>query len=165
MTTAWHLVHTKPKQENTALANLERQGYECYLPQMRTEKIRRRRMEVVTEAMFPRFLFIRLDSGEQGKSWAPIRSTLGVINLVYFGAKAATVEDELVGLLRERESSMPTSTMFVPGDAITVADGPFAGIEAIYQAADPEHRALILLELLNKPVTMQVDASRLRKAA
>ena len=28
----WYLIHTKPRQESVALENLERQGYQCYLP-------------------------------------------------------------------------------------------------------------------------------------
>jgi transcriptional antiterminator RfaH len=163
-TTAWYLVHTKPRQEDIALTNLERQGYECYLPQMRIERIRRRKAEVATEPMFPRYLFIRLDSSDQGKSWSPIRSTLGVSQLVHFGARAAKVDDTLVDLLRQRERSLPTEAMFHSGDSVVIADGPFAGIEAIYQTADAERRAFILLEILAKPVAMHIDAGRLRKA-
>ncbi len=37
-TTAWYLIHTKPRQEHIALTNLERQGYTCYLPLLRVEK-------------------------------------------------------------------------------------------------------------------------------
>lgn len=51
-TTAWHLVYTKAQQEDIALVNLERQGYTCYLPKLRIEKIRRRKTEVVIEPMF-----------------------------------------------------------------------------------------------------------------
>ena len=163
-TTAWYLVHTKPRQEDIALANLERQGYECYLPQMRIERIRRRKAEVATEPMFPRYLFIRLDSSDQGKSWSPIRSTLGVSQLVHFGARAAKVDDTLVDLLRQRERAMPTEAMFHRGDSVIITDGPFAGIEAIYQTADADRRAFILLDILSKPVPMQIDAGRLRKA-
>jgi len=163
-TTAWYLVHTKPRQEEIALVNLERQGYECYLPQMRIERIRRRKAEVATEPMFPRYLFIRLDSSDQGKSWSPIRSTLGVSQLVHFGARAAKVDDTLVDLLRQRERALPTQAMFHSGDSVVIADGPFAGIEAIYQTADAERRAFILLEILAKPVSMQIDAGCLRKA-
>lgn len=163
-TTAWYLVHTKPRQEDIALANLQRQGYECYLPQKRIERIRRRKAEVATEPMFPRYLFIRLDSSDQGKSWSPIRSTLGVSQLVHFGARAAKVDDSLVELLRQRERSLPTEAMFQTGDSVVIADGPFAGIEAIYQTADAERRAFILLEILAKPVSMHIDAGRLRKA-
>ena len=163
-TLSWYLVHTKPRQEVIALANLERQGYECYLPQMRIERIRRRKAEVTTEPMFPRYLFIRLDSSDQGKSWSPIRSTLGVSQLVHFGARAAKVDDTLVDLLRQRERVLTTEAMFQTGDSVIIADGPFAGIEAIYQTADAERRAFILLEILAKPVSMHIDAGRLRMA-
>ena len=163
-TMAWYLVHTKPRQEDIALANLERQGYECYLPQMSIERVRRRKAEVATEPMFPRYLFVRLDSSDQGKSWSPIRSTLGVSQLVHFGARAAKVDDTLVDLLHQRERTLPTEAMFQTGDAVVIADGPFAGIEAIYQTADAERRAFILLEILAKPVSMQIDTGRLRKA-
>ena len=161
---SWYLVHTKPRQEDVALTNLQRQGYECYLPQMRIERIRRRKAEIATEPMFPRYLFIRLDSSDQGKSWSPIRSTLGVSQLVHFGARAAKVDDALVDLLRQREQALPMDAMFHSGDAVVITDGPFAGIEAIYQTADAERRAFILLEILSKPVSMQIDAGRLRKA-
>ena len=164
LTTAWYLVHTKPRQEDLALANLERQGYVCYLPQIRIEWIRGRKAEVVIEPMFPRYLFIRLDSSDQGKSWSPIRSTLGVSQLVHFGARAAKVDDTLVDLLRQRERTAPAEAMFQSGDAVVITDGPFAGIEATYQTADAERRAFILLEILSKPVPMQIDVGRLRKA-
>ena len=163
-TLSWYLVHTKPRQEDIALANLERQGYQCYLPQMRIERVRRRKAEISTEPMFPRYLFVRLDSRDQGKSWSPIRSTLGVSQLVHFGARAAKVDDSLVDLLRQRERTLPTEAMFHSGDSVVIADGPFAGIEAIYQTADAERRAFILLEILAKPVSMHIDAGRLRKA-
>ena len=162
-TTAWYLVHTKPRQEDLALANLERQGYQCYLPQMRIERIRRRKAEVATEPMFPRYLFIRLDSSDQGKSWSPIRSTLGVSQLVHFGARAAKVDDTLVDLLRQRERAMPTEAMFHSGDSVVITDGPFAGIEAVYQTADAERRSFILLEVLSKPVSVRIDTTLLRK--
>lgn len=163
-TESWYLVHTKPRQEDVALANLQRQGYECYLPQMRIERIRRRKAEIATEPMFPRYLFIQLDSSDQGKSWSPIRSTLGVSQLVHFGARAAKVDDALVELLHQREQAMPMDAMFHSGDSVVITDGPFAGIEAIYQTADAGRRAFILLEILSKPVSMQIDAGRLRKA-
>jgi transcriptional antiterminator RfaH len=78
----WYLIHTKPRQELRALENLQRQGYECYLPLLPTEKIQQKLVAIVDEPLFPRYLFIRLDSSQSGKSWTPIRSTLGVSKLV-----------------------------------------------------------------------------------
>lgn len=84
--------------------------------------------------------------------------------LVHFGARAAKVDDTLVDLLRQRERALPAEAMFRSGDSVVIADGPFAGIDAIYQTADAERRAFILLEILAKPVSMHIDAGRLRKA-
>jgi transcriptional antiterminator RfaH len=162
-TESWYLVHLKPRQENAALANLERQGYECYLPQMRIERIRRSKVTVVTEPMFSRYLFIRLDSSDQGKSWSPIRSTLGVSQLVTFGGQAAKVDDTLIDMLRQRERILPQQNMFYSGDSVLITDGPFAGLEAIYQTMDAKQRAFILIEILAKPVPMEIDAGRLQK--
>lgn len=161
---SWYLVHTKPRQEETALLNLERQGYACYLPRLVVEKVRRRKAEMVSEAMFPRYLFVQLDTSGQGQSWSPIRSTLGVSRLVHFGNHPAKANDQLVALLRSREEALPAERLFSPGEAVRVAEGPFAGIEAIYQTADAERRSVILLEILSKTVTLQIDTAALRKA-
>lgn len=160
---SWYLIHTKPKLEQVALTNLERQGYQCYLPQMRIERIRRRKAEIVTEPMFPRYLFVRLDQSEQGKSWVPIRSTLGISQIVFFGANAAKVDDALIDLLQQHEQAMPAEALFHSGDSVIITDGPFAGIEAIFQTTDSEHRAFVLLEILSRPVSMQIEVERLRK--
>ena len=162
-TTAWYLIHTKPRQEHIALTNLERQGYTCYLPLLRVEKIRRRKAEVVSEPMFARYLFVRLDTSDNGPSWAPIRSTLGVSQLVRFGTRPAKVEDPLVDLLRNRELAQPTEPLFSQGDKVVITEGPFAGLEAAYQMTDAEQRAMVLLHILSQPVPVKIDAASLRK--
>lgn len=49
----WYVVHSKPRQEARALANLTQQGYDCYLPLRRTEKIYKRGLAIVQEPLFP----------------------------------------------------------------------------------------------------------------
>lgn len=63
--------------------------------------------------------------------------------LVHFRARAAKVDDTLVDLLRQRKQPLQSEAMFHSGDSVVIADGPFAGIEAIYQTADAERRAFI----------------------
>ena len=41
-------------------------------------------------------------------------------------------------------------TRFKPGDAVTVVEGPFAGINAIFEAKTGRERVVLLLELLNR---------------
>jgi transcriptional antiterminator RfaH len=160
----WYLVFTKPRQEAIALKNLQDQGYPCYLPMMRIERLRRRVAAIGVEPMFPRYLFIRLDSGEHGKSWSPIRSTPGVSHLVRFGIRPAKVDDRLIDLLREREQRLPEERLFLAGDRVVITEGSLAGVEAIFQTSSAERRAMILLEILSQPVVLGVDTATLRKA-
>ena len=163
-TLAWYLIHTKQRQEALALTNLSRQGFECYMPMLRLQKIRQRKTALVAEPMFPRYLFIRLDTSGSGQSWSPIRSTLGVNQLVRFGGQPAKVDAQLIDLIRSREQGTQTQPLFSAGDNVTVADGPFAGLEAIYQNTDAESRSMILLNILSKPVAMRIDTASLRRA-
>jgi transcriptional antiterminator RfaH len=162
---SWFLVHCKPRQEKVALQNLERQGYQCYLPTLCTEKLRRGALSVVEEPLFPRYLFLRL--GEQGtaRGLAPVRSTKGVSRLVGFGVAPVRVEDALVAFLQKREAAarQAPERLFVPGDRVRLTDGAFAGIEGIYQMTDGEQRAVVLIEFLSKPVSLRVPPSDLRK--
>ena len=164
-TSAWFLVRSKPRQESVALTQLARQGYESYLPLFAAEKLVRRKSTVVQEPMFARYLFVRLDTTGQGQSWSPIRSTVGVSELVCFGSRPARVDDALIATLREREIAQQASptTLFAHGDSVRITEGAFAGLEAIYQMNDAEGRAMVLLDLLSKPVAMTIDAASLRK--
>jgi len=168
-------VHTKARQEETAVTNLERQNYRCYMPMIHLEKIRRGKSVIVEEPMFPSYVFVQLENSENGKgisdgsgkgqSWTPIRSTLGVRDLVRFGGQSPKVDPDLIAALLEREQLQQTTpqALFAAGDKVVVTEGAFAGLEAIYQTADAECRSMILLNLLNKPVQMRIEPGRLRK--
>ncbi len=93
---AWYLIYTKPRQERYARENLERQGYEVYLPLMKDRRRRKGRYVEIVDALFPRYLFIHLD--QDTDNWSPIRSTFGVSGLVYFGFKPARVASDFVAL-------------------------------------------------------------------
>ena len=161
----WYLIHTKPRQEKSALQNLTQQGYACYLPILPTEKLRQGNLTVADEPLFPRYLFIQLGMGDSARSWSPIRSTRGVSRLVSFGNEPAKVDDRLIDLLKSQEEAVQgqPQRLFTPGERVRLTDGAFAGIEGIYQMADGESRVMVLIELLSKPVQLRIAPSSLRK--
>ena len=163
----WHLVHTKPKQEKCALQNLQQQGYQCYLPIFPIEKLRQGVLSVADEPLFPRYLFIRLGQGSSAKSWSPIRSTKGVNRLVSFGVELAKIDDSLINLIKAQEAAAQNEPerLFTPGERVRLTKGAFAGIEGIYQMDDGERRAMVLIELLCKPVAVCVSPAGLRKVS
>jgi transcriptional antiterminator RfaH len=158
----WYVVHTKPRQEVRAQENLARQGYDCFMPMMAVQKIRRGKWVEDAECLFRRYLFIRLVAGQS--NFAPIRSTRGVSGLVHFGTQPAVVPDTVVEALRTLPT--PEQPMFKAGDMVTITEGAFAGIAAEFvalrQMPDGEIRALVLLELLSKLQKIAVPAAVLR---
>ena len=110
----WYLIHSKPRQEVRAFENLQRQGYEAWLPMLTVEKIQRGRIKQVAEPMFNRYLFIQLDA--VSSNWAPIRSTLGASRLVTFGSVPASVPDELIEALRNAPAQEP-QRLLAPGES------------------------------------------------
>jgi len=159
----WYLVYSKPHKELLARDNLLQQGYEVYLPMAR---IRRRRMgkgETRIEPLFPRYLFIRLNTHTD--NWSPIRSTPGVSNLVKFGMYPSTVPDALIELLAERcdEEGIQdvTSAEFRNGEAVRVMEGPMTGLEGVFLAKTSSDRVLVLLDIVGKHTRVSMATEKL----
>ena len=136
----WYAIHSKPRQEERALENLQRQGFEAWLPLLTVEKVLRSKLVQVVEPMFSRYLFIRLDTEQT--NWSPIRSTLGVSKLVSFGNRPAVVADELIEALQQLPEQAP-QRLIQPGQQVKIVSGPLRGLEGIYQQADGELRAIV----------------------
>jgi len=148
----WYLIHTKPRMEKQAEENLNRQGYETYLPMVKTRRRRNSRYINVVEAFFLRYLFIHLSS--KIDNWAPIRSTLGVSRLIQFGGIPAIVPVELISSLKANENELGLQEMekkeMKTGDRVTIIDGPFAGYSGIYSKKKSTERVTILLDIVGK---------------
>lgn len=159
---AWHLIQTKPRQEFRALEQLQNQGFTCFLPTLKVEKVVRGKMDTCIEPLFSRYLFIRLSA--VNCNWSPIRSTRGVSKMVAFGGRFATLPDACVDALQGVPQIQP-QRLFEPGERVAVTHGPFAGLEGIYQLSDGEARALVLIDLMNQPQKLKLAVETLRRAA
>ena len=135
----------------------------AYLPLVRTRKRRQTRVVQAIEPMFPRYLFLALEAGTD--DWGPIRSTVGVSNLVRFGNETARVPDALVDALRAREDEQGLQRVEAPsfkrGDRVRIAEGPMLGYEAIFEARTGRDRVLLLLELAGKLARVEMKEGAL----
>jgi transcriptional antiterminator RfaH len=156
----WYLVQTKPSREALAQDNLERQQFEVYFPRL-TQSVRwRGHWKVRVTALFPRYLFLRLDEGRQ--SLSPVHSTLGVANVVRFGLHYTVVPDQVIRELRMRadpESGLhylarPPS--FIQGARVRITAGPFDGLEGIFQREAGVERVIVLLNFLGQDAPVRV---------
>jgi transcriptional antiterminator RfaH len=164
---AWYLLYSKPQRERLALENLERQGYPSYLPLIKNRKRRKGRYVSVIEPMFPRYLFVHLS--DTTDNWGPIRSTIGVANLVRFGMQAARVPDSLIEIMNAREEDGVQTLAppdFRPGDQVRIVEGVMAGYEALFQARTGNERVVLLLQLAqDRTARVQVSANDIEPAS
>ena len=163
----WFAVHAKPRQESVAQENLQRQGFDTYLPRVLLRKRRRDKWVKAVEPLFPRYLFIHVDAAQH--SLAPVRSTLGVAALVRFGQQLKPVPDSVIAFLRALEN--PDTQQHhadewphQPGDRVDVLEGPFTGLSGIFQSAAAEDRAMLLLDLLGRSNEVIVEMQALSPA-
>jgi transcriptional antiterminator RfaH len=159
----WYVAHTKAKQEQLALDNLQRQNYSVYLPRYKRLKRVRDQQEIQWEPMFPRYIFVQPSSPEH--SLAPIRSTLGVTNLVRFGSIPAIVPMDVMERIRAFESernnlSGQQISPFKEGVQVRVATGPFAGLEGLISDVSNQ-RVVVLMQLLTKETRVSVSPHQL----
>ena len=145
----WYLVITRPYHETIAKLNLDHQGFHTYLPLSSQHKHRRNRYQLVTEPLFPRYLFIHLNS--EIDDWSKIRSTRGCISLVRFGLLPARVPDSLIEQLQSDETTRAIQdkiqSQFKPGDHVRVLDGLLAGYEGIIELKNSQERVTLLLTI------------------
>ena len=163
---SWYLIYTKPAGEDVAKENLERQGYETYLPKVLGLRKKRGRSVKAPSAMFPRYLFIHLDN--QKDDWGPIRSTIGVQKLVKFGLEAARVPNTLIKYIRERENEdglvpLPDKE-YKQGDKVRINSGPFEGYEAVFSEKQSKDRVIVLLGIAEKHVAINLDQFEIETA-
>lgn len=158
----WFLIFTKPAGEQTAKTHLERQGYRVYYPRVLCPVLRRGRWSERIVALFPRYLFVQLDTLRQ--SLGPVRSTVGVTSVVRFGHEAAPVPDTLVDDLIGRTDPdsgfhrLANSRRLEPGARVNVIAGAFEGLDGVFERAAGGDRVVVLLNLLGRTTPVRVHS-------
>ena len=156
---SWYLIQAKPKAEQSAKENLERQKFEVYLPLLLGRIKRRGKLVKSIQPMFPRYLFINLN--DQTDDWGPIRSTIGVSTLVRFGNIPGKVPEIFINSLKLNENSegiheIPRKTIAV-GDKLLIVEGPFEGYEATLFSQKSDERVIVLLRASENFIKVKLE--------
>lgn len=156
----WYIVHTQPNGEERARSNLERQGFEVYLPKYLKHRRHARRVEHVRRPLFPRYLFVRFDP--ERAQWRSINGTFGVAYLVSHGNEPTSVPDNIVDAIQTRHNNDDLVVLHSPasfefGQELEIVEGPFAWHTGLFQRLSDNERVVLLLDLLGRPVSVTVS--------
>ncbi len=134
----------------------------CFQPSYEGERIRGGRKKLARLALFPSYLFIRLDRNQD--NWQPIRSTRGVIKLVRFNDYPLPIANEVIEQIRLRlERGWPRKPYFQTGDRVAITEGSFSGTEAIFMAGDSAQRVMLLLNIMHSEQRLSFPTASVRK--
>ncbi|MBA4501285.1 transcription/translation regulatory transformer protein RfaH [Marinobacterium marinum] len=158
----WYVVQSKPGQTDKAAQELCNQGFEVFLPLVRTVKLQRGKRIELTEPLFAGYLFIELS--ELSSNWRPIRSTRGVARIISFGNQPAVVPDGVIEQLRDNLRHQAELQAMEPNQTVRITEGPFANLNAVFTEFDGEKRAFLMLELLGQWQRLSLPLSALKKA-
>jgi transcriptional antiterminator RfaH len=140
--------------------HLQNQDIPCFYPKVMVEKLRSGKRSRKLEPLFSGYIFVSLS--QLNPVWSKLRSTRGVIRVVGFGGKPLPVEEEVIDHLRASLDKVASAGGINSGDDVDLAEGPFAGMRAIFQCYDGDERAIVLIEFMQKNQRISVPISSLR---
>lgn len=158
---AWFCLRSQPKHEHIAAEHLRRMGdVEAFNPRMRYTRSTRLGPAVVTEAMFPNYLFARFD---WRSSLARVHYSPGVSGIVHFGSKWPTIPDEAIEEIRAQlggDGVREVSSGIAPGDTIEVSGEAFHGLRLVVSQVLPgKQRVMVLMDFLGRLTPMEVGVN------
>lgn len=146
---AWFLAQLKPNSANIAEKNLNRQGFEIFLPFEEETKQRGGKFVTAVRPLFPGYIFVSFDA--TNGPWRAVNSTSGITRLVSFGVTPAPVPLDLVSKLMLRcdtSGKLLPPKLLKPGDRVRVKRGPFADLVAEIETIAPDQRVWVLLDIM-----------------
>jgi transcription elongation factor/antiterminator RfaH len=153
----WYAAHTQPRAESRAVYNLEMQGFRVLCPRFRKTVRHARKAKVVLAPLFPNYLFVHFDLSRD--RWRSVNGTRGVVHLLMLGGMPQSVPNDFVDGVRARmraDGSVDWRPTLSVGDAVRIADGPFAAFLGTLEYLDAAGRVRVLLDLLGRSVPVHL---------
>ena len=162
----WHVLRSKPHQEDSLYRFVTSEGYRIFYPQIPANPVNPRARKI--KSYFPGYMFVHAclaDIGQNAFQYLPFS-----IGLVWLGGEPAVVADTVVHTLQTRiaeiwDAGGLTYTDLEPGQRVIIQEGVFEGYEGIFNAyTSGNDRVHILLKMLNdRFVPMEIARALLMK--
>jgi len=145
----WLVAQIKPHSYDLAIRNLERQGFETFLPKMKTTIKKENKFINKYVPVFPGYMFVGVNI--KNPSWTKINSTYGVVKVLFFNEKTSHVSHDIVLTLKNRYETKINQKLkenVKVGDTVKINSGPFANLIAKVEAVDKQDRIFLILEAM-----------------
>lgn len=152
----WYALQCWLRKESTIAAQLEGQGFECFLPKYKSVREWSDRKKEVEQPLFPGYLFCRFDYTQR----RPVVVTPGVLQVVGCGRTPTPIEDREIEAIQIAVASgvpgQPWPYLEV-GEKVRIHTGKLSGLEGILVNFKGNHRVVLSVTLLQRSVALEVD--------
>ncbi len=154
----WLAAYTRSRHENNVASQLSCKGVESLLPTYARLSRWSDRIKRSQAPLFPQYVFVHVSDAER----IPVLQTVGVVNLVSVGGKAAMLRDEEIDQLRAcvaRPNEVEPHPYLKVGHRVRVKHGPFAGCEGILVQKQNGTRLVITVAQIMKSVSINLNGA------
>jgi transcriptional antiterminator RfaH len=163
MSKEWFILQFKSNSHRQATKNLNRQGFETFLPLHDTTSRRSSRFMNTSKPLFPGYMFIKFDRAKP--EWHKINNTYGVSRLITCNSILKSIPTRFVDSLMERydfSGKLLPIQKLKNGDQVTVLTGPFTNFIATVEKYEADQRIWILLDLMGRKTRIQTPLDALQ---
>lgn len=155
---AWYAIWTRSRHEQVVREQIERKGFEVFLPTITRWSRWKDRKKKIDWPLFPGYCFARLDVRER----LPILKCAGVVTIVSFDGEPVPVPDlEIEGIRRLVTSDLQYDPCpFIrEGTVVEVTHGPLKGVVGRLTRKGAHARLVLAVDLIGQAVSVEVDAA------
>ncbi len=160
---SWYAVYTRHQHEKGIACALAGKGFETFLPLYSTARRWKDRTKQLWLPLFPCYVFVHGNLERQ----LDIIVTSGVHSLVSSGGRPAAIpQSEIEAIRRALEQRLAAEPhgFLRSGDWVRVKSGSLEGVEGILVRQKNLWRLVLSVELLQRSVAVEVDASLIERA-
>ena len=162
MSKDWFILQFKSNSHQQAAKNLNRQGFETFLPLHNSTSRKLSRFINDSKPLFPGYMFVRFDRAES--QWHKINNTYGVSRLITFNSILKSIPTIFVDHLMKRydlSGKLLPIQKLKKGDQVEVLKGPFANFIATVEKYEADQRIWILMDLMGRKTKIQTPSDNL----
>ena len=155
---AWYAIWTRSRHEQVVCEQLERKGFESFLPTIPKWSRWKDRKKKIDWPLFPGYCFARFDTRER----LPILKCIGVVSIVSFDGEIVPIPSfEIEGIRRLVESDLQFDPcpLIREGMMVEVTHGPLKGVVGRLLRKGSHARLVLAVDLIGQAVSVEVDAA------
>ena len=157
----WYTIWTRSRHEQVVRDQLERKGYEAFLPTVTRWSRWKDRRKKIDWPLFPGYCFARFESENR----LPVQTCTGVVSIVSFNGDIAPIPDQEIDAIRrlvQSDLQYDPCPLIREGTMVEVVHGPLKGVFGRLTRKGAHARLVLAVDLIGQAVSVEVDASDIK---